>query len=169
MASLLHPLPTKKQTAAAGARWTKMRFPFFVDVNFLINYFCTSYFLSSRLNLEKPLLPRYCYQQKNMGWLCRVRENVLPIFTFVYDFQLYTYTLSRPWLLSQFPVLIWLPSAYKQFIQHQLTQGVNLCISCFLLWCYDLTSKLIPCVVIMPSDILAHKLNMDIQQMPPHF
>ena len=60
------PTANKKQTAAVDVRWAKMRFPFFVDVNFSINYFCTSYFLSSRLNLEKPLLPHYCYQQKNM-------------------------------------------------------------------------------------------------------
>ena len=37
----------------------------------------------------------------------------------------------------------------------------------FLLRCYDLIFKLIPCAVIMPSGILAPKLNMDIQQMPP--
>lgn len=55
---------SKLQLRARGEQ--KCASHFFVDVNFSINYFCTSYFLSSRLNLEKPLLPHYCYQQKNM-------------------------------------------------------------------------------------------------------
>ena len=84
-----------------------MCFPFFADVNFFDKLLLYQlYFVPQTESGEASAVVLLLPTEKHGIRLHSEGKCTIHFFTFVYDFQLYTYTLSTPWLLSQPPVLI---------------------------------------------------------------